>query len=342
MRQWRSVAIALLLLLALVPPVLADGGEGGRVVFGEGYTLRSGEWLNGDLVVFGGDVVVEEGAEVRGDVVAFGGAVQIAGQVEGDVTAFGGQVTLTRTAAVAGELVTIGGALDDQRVGQSGGQKQREASPQQPVTRPVWPWPTAGAQGWRDGWRWGLGLLTRAIVWCGQTALMVLTVAIMSALLMVMAPGLAETASRALTTRPVESAGAGLLAVAAAALLVPLLAITCLGLPLAAVLLLGLALAGLFGWVVTGLTVGSRCLAALHAGEPRPVVAAVVGASALTIMARLPGLGALLGLLLGAWGLGAVALTRFGTTPYTGSWLHSTEPAPAPALEQPDADQAGE
>ncbi|TLN18743.1 hypothetical protein FDZ74_06785 [bacterium] len=34
--------------------------DGGKVVFGSSYTLRSGETLAGDLVVFGGSAAIEE------------------------------------------------------------------------------------------------------------------------------------------------------------------------------------------------------------------------------------------------------------------------------------------
>ena len=90
------------------PPVFADG-NGGRIIFGDSFTLESGEELDGDLVVLGGSVVLERRSRVDGNVVAMGGSAKVAGEVEGDLVTFGGNVVLQPTAVVDGDLVTIGG-----------------------------------------------------------------------------------------------------------------------------------------------------------------------------------------------------------------------------------------
>ena len=63
---FKLFTLALLLALILLPTsaVYARGNSGGlldgRVIFGDNFTLESGDTLNGDLVVFGGNVTVEE------------------------------------------------------------------------------------------------------------------------------------------------------------------------------------------------------------------------------------------------------------------------------------------
>ncbi|MBC8262887.1 MAG: polymer-forming cytoskeletal protein, partial [Anaerolineales bacterium] len=107
----KKVLLACLLGLLLAfsaTPVFADG-DGGRVIFGDSFTLESGERMDGDLVVLGGSVVLETGSRVDANVVVMGGSAMVAGEVEGDVVVFGGNVVLRSTAVVDGDLVTIGG-----------------------------------------------------------------------------------------------------------------------------------------------------------------------------------------------------------------------------------------
>ena len=105
----RSFMLLLLLALMLVPvsPAYAQSGEPGKIIFGDNYTLASGETLEGDLVVFGGNVTIEEDADLNGNLVVFGGTISSNGNVNGDVVIFGGQIELDENAVVVGD-VTIG------------------------------------------------------------------------------------------------------------------------------------------------------------------------------------------------------------------------------------------
>ncbi len=78
---YKMIALFALMSFLLMPTqaVQAQGPEGGgKVVFGEDFTLKSGDTLGGDLVVFGGNVTIEEDAIVNGSVVVFGGNVEFA------------------------------------------------------------------------------------------------------------------------------------------------------------------------------------------------------------------------------------------------------------------------
>ena len=332
MWRWRVLVVALILLLTAGQPVLAQGSEGGRVVFGGDFTLNAGEHLYGDLVVFGGNVVLERDSAVHGAVVTFGGSVRVAGRVDEDVVAFGGRVVLDETATVAGNVVATGGAVSDARAVVGGKIVGGARSGRGPLD--LWRLP---GPGWAL-WPRGLEAIGELFLWALQTVVTVLATVAVGALVMLLIPDLARTASRVLVEYPVASVGAGLLTAVVAALVLPLLVLTCIGIPLAVAGALALAIAGLFGWIVAGLALGERLLAALQQSRPQPLVAVVVGLAILTTLSRAPGLGVLVGALVGAWGLGAVLLSRFGTAPYDGRFPGTTAPRPSPPAPVADPD----
>lgn len=85
--------------------------NGGRVIFGDNFTLEKGESFNGDLVVFGGNVIIEDEASLNGNLVVIGGTIKSNGETNGDVVVVGGQVNLEGSALVTGDVVTIGSQL---------------------------------------------------------------------------------------------------------------------------------------------------------------------------------------------------------------------------------------
>ena len=78
---------------ALAQPVGAPSRD--QVVFGQTYTLESGDTLNGSLLVFGGEIYIEEGALVDGDVIGFGADMNIDGEVDGSVSSGVDETTVT-------------------------------------------------------------------------------------------------------------------------------------------------------------------------------------------------------------------------------------------------------
>ncbi len=114
------------------------------------------------------------------------------------------------------------------------------------------------------------------------------------------------------------------------------------------VLGLALVLASLLGWVAAGRLAGQKLAPMFKIKLTSPVRETVIGTLALSIVALLPGLGALLGFVVVCWGVGAAVLTRFGampgSTPFGGPFhAHPTAPstpppappAPPPAPEPP-------
>ena len=107
------------------------------------------------------------------------------------------------------------------------------------------------------------------------------------------------------------SFGMGLLTLVVGVLLGLLLLIACcLGL----IVWLALGVAWLAGWVAVGLWLGQRLLQALNARNASSIGEVALGVFLITVLTQLPAcIGFFVGLVLGCIGLGAVALTRFGT-----------------------------
>ncbi|NJN79759.1 MAG: hypothetical protein HC797_04405 [Anaerolineales bacterium] len=57
-----------------------SGDDNDIVLFGQNYTVESGETLNNAIAVFGGNVTIEEDATVNGDIIIFGGNLEIDGK----------------------------------------------------------------------------------------------------------------------------------------------------------------------------------------------------------------------------------------------------------------------
>jgi cytoskeletal protein CcmA (bactofilin family) len=314
MRKWWVLLVAVGLMLVLAPPVLAQGGEGGQVVFGRNVTVAEDEVVRGDLVVFGGDVALEPGSRVEGDVLAVGGSVRIDGEVDGDAYALGGGVSLGSTARVTGDVFSSGRVAREPGatvLGQvvEGGRENARVQTEMDISPPV-------------GVRTVVNQVVRAVL----TFLGALGIAALGIVIVLLAPDPTRMVAEALVGSPALSLGVGLLTLLAAVLVLPVLVIICIGIPVAVVAVLALIVAGVFGWVAAGLALGGRLLAALR--QPHsPVVEVAIGLLVLAVLVSIPCLGAVVALFVGAWGLGAVVLSRFGTTPYP-QWPQGPSVAP--------------
>lgn len=338
LRKWRVLLVALVLLFVAATPALADSARGGQVLFGRSFELPAGQVVDGDVAVFGGSVVLGAGSRVRGDVAVFGGPIDIAGQVDGNVFCFGASVRLRSTAVVEGDLFTTGELIEESgavvrghRMGALregvGGRVETPVRPR-PNISPLPPSVLSGRWFWEP-----FGSLLNGFF---RAVLGTLAMVAVGVLIVLLVPGLLQTVSETLTAHPLPSIGVGLLTGVVAVVVIPLLAITCIGLPLG---LLALALAVLFGWIAAALALGDRLLEALKQTRRETLLSVVVGVVFLALLANVPCLGWLVGLLIAAWGLGAVVLTRFGTVPYTPA-SHAAPPAP-PLPPAPPAELDG-
>jgi hypothetical protein len=318
-----------LLVWGVAMPVAADG-SGTLSVVGRSHTLADGDTWNGDMAVIGGTAELERGSTLHGSISAVGGTVRIDGTVNGEVVGMGATIDLGEHALIQGDLVVLGTLRrhPDARVA---GQVLQGADASQHLQA------LPGILGS------GLGQLgaastesplspsgpaRRAGRWFGW----ILTLLVTAALAELVLPQNLERASSALIGSWVESLAAGLLTLFASALVIPLLVIICLGIPVAIILGIALVLAILLGWVAAGKVLGSRLLLALRIEVSTPMIDTLVGVALLSLVAAIPCLGSLLSLGISAWGVGAVALTRFGSRGYPPL---ASAPASASTLQDP-------
>lgn len=347
MHNWRALMAKLVLLLIVsvllpVTPALADDSlpDDGIVIWNEDYTLGEGETLEGDLVVFNGDVTLKPGSRVRGDTVIWNGEAVVEGVIEGALVVSGGDILLGGDARVDEDVVCTWNCDIDQEEGARVGGQIIEALPLRDVPFEDWgEWmevPGRISQP-RFPWESGLERVLRWILKMIRRVVTVLVIAVMGGLVALIWPDPTEQVGNTTVEYPGASLGFGLLTTIAVTALIVALAITICFSPIAMLVALALGAAGLFGWIAVGAVVGERMLKMLDAGEIAPPWSAGLGTLVISLISMglsiafcLAPLGWLLTLALGWLGLGAVVLTRFGTTSYTPA-PRERPASPAPA-----------
>lgn len=323
--------LTLVLSMALPGNALAQGPtppdiEGDQLVIGNTFTLLAEQRLNGDLAILGGNATLERDSVVNGNIAVIGGNVEVSGRVNGDISSIGGQVYLTESAIVTGDVIVPAGMLRRDPGARVDGEiiTQQDApwrdtpiNPQMPY-RPF-PW-----------FQHGMDIVGN-ILGGLFSAIALAALALVLALLFVRP---LQNVAEAIATEPVLSGGAGLLAVLLTPLILALLAITIILSPVALIGLLVLGIALILGWVGLGLELGNR-IASLFKSRWTEPLAAAIGTLVLTLLAYalnyLPCCGWVINLLLSAIGLGAVILSRFGSTSYPVSLRTPARPSPAAA-----------
>jgi hypothetical protein len=287
--------VALSVSAASVSPVRAEGaaqqdvGEPEPVVeVGHDLTVASGETVQGDAVALGGNVMVEAGGVVEGNVLALDGDIWVDGTVRGNAVAFGGVVSTGESGTVGGQVFMLG--RRGVRMLPLHVQSVREAV----VTR---------------GW----GMISSTIT--------ALAAGLMAALVAALGPAPLAHVRQAIVDAPVMAGVIGLLSLVVGSLASGLMVATCIFIPLAVIILALYAVGALLGWSALGMLLGDSLLRAARVDmEHLSWVAALLGTILLTFAIRVfgvfPGGNAIstaLGTLTLAVGLGAVALTRFGS-----------------------------
>ena len=320
-----TLLFLLVLLIAPASPAYAQSGEPGKIVFGDNFTLKSGEKLNGDLVVFGGNVTVEEDADLNGNLVVFGGTISSNGNLNGDVVVFGGQISLDENAVVAGDVVTIGGQLTQADGAEIKGEVVKNVSPEIEIPNGrIPPDVTPPSVNFDFNPFWTVaGIFYRAVI-----------LAALAMLVVVFLKPQMENVSQAIVSQPVMSGGVGLLTVFGGPISIVVVAlvmiITLILIPVAALVVfmgvLAIALAWLFGMIALGNEVGERFTQSINQSWA-PAFTAGFGTFLLMLVGgaigEIPCVGWLFVALIGFVGIGAAVLTRFGTRPL--------QPVPVPA-----------
>ena len=320
---------SILVCMPLFPAAASDGSIPGQIVFGQSFTLKNGQTMNGDLMVFGGSATIEEGATVDGNVVVFGGSLTIHGTVNHDAVIFGGTATLGTSAHIHGNLSALGstldraeGALVDGQVNNGDihfGNGQSSYLPPA-MTTPVNPFASF--------MNFAVNPFMNGVVNVfGQSVIL----ALLAMLLMLFLAQRADRVAHAIIAQPLTAGGLGLLTLVAVPVIIlalGLLSILIITLiitvPLMVVVAMAVGMALLFGWIAVGYEVGQRFTKAIHQ-EWHPALSAGLGTFGLTLvatsLANIPVvncIGWLVPFLLSIAALGGVLLTRFGTQAVVG------------------------
>ncbi len=335
-----ALPILILLLWPIAPVYAFTGNLDGRVVFGQSFTLNSGETLDGDLVVFGGEATIEENATVKGNVVVIGGSLVMDGSATGDAVVIGGLMTMGDKSSVAGNVTTVGGSLQRASGAQVGGQIVTNVpSPNVPAPKtPNVPAPQPYFNTSFNPILRAFGVLGTAIVF-----------AMLAMLLAIFLHEQMDRVAQAIVAEPIIAGGIGLLTTfvspIALVILVVIMIITLILIPVAvlAVLLWAIliVLAWLFGIIALGLEVGERFTKAIHRSWA-PVLSAGFGTFLLMFVVGafglIPCIGWIPEFLIGMIGVGAVVMTMFGSRPIRPTMIASSpDPSGAGAPPIPPA-----
>lgn len=324
-----SVLLLLALLLTVTTGVALAASPFNNTV------VEEGERINNNIILFDGDLAVRADSVINGDVVLFNGNMTLSGEVNGDVVLFNGNLEAAETAVINGDCVLLNGNITDQTAEGLGCTQTANLPaliPSLPGTifqaQTMWEAPTNGRSFWSM-----FGNLARV---AGNSLLMGFLAFVAVALL----PEQVNRTTDAIRRKPGASGLMGLLTAVAVpsliALLLPvsiLLSFVCIGLlgfPIMFALAVGLGAGLLLGWVGLGHLLAERVVAMFSLQtRSQPIITAFSTALltlVLGLLALLPG-----GFIVqfGGWvlafvGLGAVALTQFGTRAYP--LLHEPRP----------------
>ncbi len=319
------ILIIALSITAFVPASAAAQAQIGGdspVIFGQNYTLNSGQTIK-NLVMFGANAVIMQDSTVTGNIAIFGGNLSISGTVQGGITAFGGNITITDSGVVVGTINAVGG--------------NRFISPNAKVGNvttdfgqiqiPTVIFPFDQSVFFNPGISFALSIFLS------------LAIAALAVVIALFLPVPTTNVARTITGEPIISGGVGILTIIVAPVIVVVLAITILLIPLSLLFVAVFIVTLVFGWIALGLAVGDRMAELFNTRWAVPVSAGVgtlllslVGSLVLGITGvnfwTLCCIGIPVILLLNMVTLGGVVSSRYGSQVYN-TRIHPQPPAPA-------------
>jgi hypothetical protein len=315
-RATKLFLLLALLALAFFPTASAHAMgpfDGGPVIFGGSYTLKSGDTLNGDLVVFGGNVTIEEEALVKGSIVIFGGTIKLDGTMTQDLVLIGASGSMGENSVLEGDLTMVGGSMTRAEGSRIEGEVRDNPTieippptvpevPEIPEIPAVPEIPTVNEPNVT------INPIGSAFGALGQAIVIAALAMLLSLFMLPQMERVAQTFAR----QPLVSGGVGILTVFASPLVALFMIVTIILILAVPFFALGLFLAWLFGVIAIGLEVGERFTrsigqdwsSTLTAGFGTFIVILVTQG-----LAIIPCFGWLAPFLLGAAGIGAVTLT---------------------------------
>ena len=272
-----AALVALLIVCAGAADARADDGDD-RIVISGGTIVAPGQTA-GDVIALHGTVRIL--GRATGDVVAVGGPVHIAGRVDGDVAAVSDRAFLAPTARVGGDVLYG----DERPVIARGARVDGSIKNEDWVD-------TLSSPGWA---------FAGQFAWWLAVSVSTLLVGV---LLLLLAPRMLAAAAHAARGRLWPAVGWGVLVALALPVVAVIALVTLVGIPFGAALLLALVPVMLVAYMTCAWIVGRRLVK-----EPRsPWLALLAGWGILRLLALIPALGFLVGLVATVIGLGSLVL----------------------------------
>jgi cytoskeletal protein CcmA (bactofilin family) len=248
--------------------------------------------VTGDVTAYGGSVTVSSSGIVDGDITSYGGRVEVAGLVQGDVTSYGGGVTLDGTSHVQGDVQTYSGSVTKL----AGARTDGSINHNRPTSFSLTNLPFLNPFGFSFP---GVGI----IIWM-----------LIAAALAHWFPQRTLRVGEVMFGNLPRSLAIGALSWVLGLILAVILALTIIGIPLTLAILLVLAAGGILGNVAIGWLIGRSVLQRLARRDYSPVLEAIVGVAILALLESLPFFGFLLSIFIALLGVGAMLLSRFGSS----------------------------
>ncbi len=307
------IAIALLVIIVATPVgVFANSPSkiinGDQIVIANTYRLASGDELTGNLAVIGGTASLDEGSVMTGDVFLTGGTITVSGTVNGDFIAIGGAVNIDDTAVVNGNISLIGATLKNSPLAEINGEIT-EQSPQ------FLDFDFSNPKNIELPFNLSKNPLTKML----QSALQALAMAALAVIIGLLFPQQLKRISATFSSEPLVTGGVGLLSIVISAIVLVLFTVTIILIPISILSAIFVGIAILFGWVAIGCEIGNR-VAGLFKTSWHPSIASGIGVLLLGLVTGfatlIPCIGWLVGFVVAILGLGAVVISRFGSSKY--------------------------
>jgi hypothetical protein len=285
--------------------VFQPGANG--VLFRESFTVSARQTYTGDLIAVESSITIEQGATFEGNIILLGGSLELAGSFNGDIASLDASSHFSPTATMAGNIACLGPApaLDP---------GSKFTGSVQTIKGFSWPLSRTGVKATETNTS-GTDLWYKVSVILFRMFLLS-AVAILIALFL---PAPVERVARTMIVKPAIAFLIGMLTLMAALAFFLLLALTVCLSPISILGSIIVLVAALLGWVAMGLEIGRQVCGMLGL-KVHAAVMAGIGTAILTLIAStlgyIPFAGQILVLLVMAFGLGAVVLTRFGGPNY--------------------------
>ena len=285
--------------------VFQPGANG--ILFREAFTVSAQQTYSGDLIAVESSITIEQGATFKGNLILIGGSLESAGKIIGDMALLDASTHFGRTATMVGNITCLGRAPAFDPGVMFTGSVQTVEGLSWPLSLTAGEAPEMETGGVDIGYELSI-ILFRLFLLSAVAILIVLLL-----------PTPVERVARTMIVKPAIAFLIGLLAMMAALALFLLLALTVCLSPISILGSIVILVAALLGWVAMGREIGKQVCGMLGV-KTHPAVMAGIGTAILTLVASalgyIPFAGQILVMLVMAFGLGAVVLTRFGGPNY--------------------------